>query len=265
MINKKFQTSHGFTIVELIVVIVVIGILAAISLVSYNGITSKAINASLQSDLTNTSTKLKIYSIKYGNYPLTMVSGDGNVTYCPTGPVDDDYCIKPSSGTSLSYRVTSQGFMLVATKGALAYSATEARGPVAGDPNWITIGTQKWATVNINVGTMINGVTEQTNNSTLEKYCYEDLESNCTADGALYQWGEAMQYVTSEGAQGVCPAGSHIPSDNDIKKLEVQLGMTQAQADLSGVNRGTDQGTKMKPSGISGLNIPLAGVRVIGG
>ena len=43
----------GFTIVELLIVIVVIAILAAITIVSYNGITQRAIDSSLQSDLRN--------------------------------------------------------------------------------------------------------------------------------------------------------------------------------------------------------------------
>jgi len=90
---------------------------------------------------------------------------------------------------------------------------------------WVTVGTQKWAKTNLNVGTMINGDKDQTNNSTLEKYCYDNLESNCTTYGGLYQWNEAMQYVTIEGAQGICPAGSHIPSDLEWQTLEIFLGM----------------------------------------
>jgi len=130
-----------------------------------------------------------------------------------------------------------------------------------GDANWLTIGTQVWAKYNLNVGTMITGTTNQTNNSILEKYCYNNTESYCTTNGGSYQWDEAMQYVNTEGAQGICPAGSHIPSDNDWKILEVQLGMTQAQADATGW-RGTDQGTQLKSGGSSGLGMPLAGYRL---
>lgn len=129
---------------------------------------------------------------------------------------------------------------------------------------WITIGTQKWANINLNVGTMITGDKDQTDNSILEKYCYDDDESNCTTYGALYQWNEAMQYVNTEGAQGICPDGSHIPSDNDWKILEMQLGMTADEADTI-MWRGTDQGTQLKPEGSSGLDIPFAGNRTTDG
>jgi len=51
-LNKlKYAFNRGFTIIELLVVIVVIGILAAITVVSYTGISQKAVAASLQSDL----------------------------------------------------------------------------------------------------------------------------------------------------------------------------------------------------------------------
>ena len=107
---------------------------------------------------------------------------------------------------------------------------------------------------------MITGATAQTNNAILEKYCYVDKESNCTIYGGLYQWSEAMQYVTTEGTQGICPAGSHVPSDNDWKILEMQLGMTQAQADVADW-RGTDQSTQLETGGSSGLNMLLGGYR----
>lgn len=32
---------------------------------------------------------------------------------------------------------------------------------------------------NLNVGTSIDGTSEQTNNSTIEKYCYNNIEANC--------------------------------------------------------------------------------------
>lgn len=50
--NKVWaQKQNGFTIVELLIVIVVIGILAAITIVSYNGIQDRARTAQLNADM----------------------------------------------------------------------------------------------------------------------------------------------------------------------------------------------------------------------
>ena len=62
LITKQYYIP-GFTIVELLVVIVVIGVLATITIVSYTGITQRAIISSLQSDLTNNSNQLKMFQI----------------------------------------------------------------------------------------------------------------------------------------------------------------------------------------------------------
>ena len=66
---------------------------------------------------------------------------------------------------------------------------------------------------NLNVGTRINGLQEQTNNGIIKKHCNGDLDSNCNVYGGLYQWDEAMQYVTTEGVKGICPTGWHLPTD----------------------------------------------------
>ncbi len=86
--------------------------------------------------------------------------------------------------------------------------------------NTVLIGEQCWFAENLNVGTKVTGVTTQTNNALIEKYCYDDSETICNTDGGLYQWDEAMQYVTTTGAQGICPDGWHIPTDTEWYTLE---------------------------------------------
>ena len=108
----------------------------------------------------------------------------------------------------------------------------------------VTIGAQTWMAENLNFGTRVDGGTTQTNNSIIEKHCYDNNDTNCTLDGALYQWDEMMQYVTTGGTQGICPTGWHLPTDGEWKTLEIALGMTQAQADAGGY-RGTDQGSQL--------------------
>jgi uncharacterized protein (TIGR02145 family) len=108
---------------------------------------------------------------------------------------------------------------------------------------------------NLNLGTMITSTTGgqlQTNNGTFEKYCYNNTLSFCETYGGLYEWNEAMQYVTAEGAQGICPAGWHIPADNEFKILEgavdSQYPVGDPEWDLLGW-RGLDAGSNLKEEG----------------
>ena len=90
----------------------------------------------------------------------------------------------------------------------------------------VRIGTQWWMSENLNYGTRINGSLNQTNNSIAEKYCFNNLESSCDTLGALYQWDEMMNYTAVRLNRGICPAGWHVPSDDEWKKLEIFLGMS---------------------------------------
>ncbi len=90
--------------------------------------------------------------------------------------------------------------------------------------NTVQIGTQCWFKENLNVGTMINGSNNQTNNGQIEKYCCYDEPANCTTYGGLYQWDEMMQYTTLQGTQGICPTGWHMPTDDEWIILTDFLG-----------------------------------------
>jgi len=70
----KFKFKPAFTIIELLVVIVIIGTLAAITIVSYSGITKRAASAALQSDLQSATTRLELTKSTTGSYPLDATS-----------------------------------------------------------------------------------------------------------------------------------------------------------------------------------------------
>lgn len=88
----------------------------------------------------------------------------------------------------------------------------------------VQIGTQCWMSQNLNIGTMINNYQYQEDNAVFEKYCYNNLESNCDVYGGLYQWSEMMQFSMTPGAQGICPAGWHLPTDEELTTLTTYLG-----------------------------------------
>lgn len=64
---------NGFTIVELLIVIIVIGILAAITVIVYVGMQNRANDTAVQSDLKSFAKKMELYKVDNGTYPA---SGD---------------------------------------------------------------------------------------------------------------------------------------------------------------------------------------------
>ena len=115
--------------------------------------------------------------------------------------------------------------------------------------NTVIIGTQCWMTENLkttkyNDNSDISNITENTIWATLTSDAYSFYENNNSYRepyGVLYNW-----YAVN--TKKLCPAGWHVPDDNEWKILEMYLGMTQNQADAEYL-RGTDEGSKLKEVG----------------
>jgi uncharacterized protein (TIGR02145 family) len=123
----------------------------------------------------------------------------------------------------------------------------------------VTIGTQTWTAENMRHtvaggGTFSNNILTDTDVLSYDN----DVNNDASGYGRLYNWKTAMNDSTTEGAQGICATGWHIPSDGDWKILEGVLGMSKAEQDREGL-RGTNQGTQLKVGGSSGFEARLAG------
>lgn len=97
--------TSGFTIVELLIVIVVIGILAAITIVAYNGVQNRARDTTAQSDLATNSRRMLSGHAINSAYPTTVETNSSN-----------DYKIKYAAGNYnlVSYCVSNTGFVMAA-------------------------------------------------------------------------------------------------------------------------------------------------------
>ena len=85
---KVNSYQKGFTIVELLIVIVVIGILAAIIIVTYNGIATHARDTRRLDELVGLGKVLEIYHAENGGYPRCDTTTGPNISYTPiTGTV----------------------------------------------------------------------------------------------------------------------------------------------------------------------------------
>ncbi len=117
----------------------------------------------------------------------------------------------------------------------------------------VQIGTQCWFKDNLDVGTFVSSTTTGSshsnvaNNSTIEKYCYNNDIANCAEYGGLYDWDEMMGYTTTPSAQGICPDGWHIPSDDEWIIM------------INGLGGSATAGGKMKEAGTAHWTSPNIG------
>lgn len=123
----------------------------------------------------------------------------------------------------------------------------------------VRIGEQVWMAENLDIGDMINGSLNGSDDKIIQKYCYQNKTENCDTYGAMYNWYELMQYATIENAGGVCPEGWHIPSDEDWKILERTLGMAEADVQLEADWRGKEEGGMLKDEGVNFWDGPNEG------
>lgn len=87
--------TKGFTIVELLIVITVIAILAAITIVAYNGVQERAQNVRRLSDIKSVQRVIEVYQTEHGTYPQTTTNPKAN--WRAADVLTDDDCSNGSS------------------------------------------------------------------------------------------------------------------------------------------------------------------------
>ena len=190
------------------------------------------------------------YDIYFGTEPTPpqIATGQTETTYNP-GTLENN--------TEYFWKIVAHDNHSNTTEGTVWSFTTEPEGPqpCPGVPtvtyegqvyNTILIGDQCWLKENLNVGTMINGTTNMTDNSIIEKYCFDNNPANCDEYGGLYQWNEIMEYyVTNNTIQGICPDDWHLPKDEEWTILTDFLG--------------GNAGGKMKETGTTHWTYPNTG------
>lgn len=111
---KWAKNKQGFTIVELLIVVVVIAILAAITIVSYNGIQNRAKTSALASELESATKFLEMEKIKsttdtYPDPATTTFPGSSGTVYSYILVNQNLYCVDASKGGITYGRVTGRG------------------------------------------------------------------------------------------------------------------------------------------------------------
>ena len=113
MLTRMMKKNEGFTLIELMIVIAIIGILAAIAIPQFSAYRQRSYNAAAEADLRNAATAQEAYYVDAQHYTGTI-----------TGLIGSTYGLYTSQGVSLTGGVTATQYIMTAfhSTGSKTYS-----------------------------------------------------------------------------------------------------------------------------------------------
>lgn len=301
----NLRKRSAFTLIELLIVVAIIGVLATLAIIALQNARSKSRDAKRIADIKQIQTSLELFFTDNGFYPTAVTStiASGSAVYMaalPTAPTPvDGSC----SSTTNAYTYSSDGstysisFCLGNPNSGLnAGTKIATRDGIsdgASTPPWscgeiliderdgkqyptVQLGSQCWIAKSLDYD---NGCSSKNwvNYSDVGWCgCFSLNASNCVTYGRLYQWSAAMNGTTTEGVQGICPTGWHLPTSNEYNTLETYTNSVpqyycnsspsytaKALASASGWSSGStcDAGNNQLTNNSTGFNAFPAGSR----
>lgn len=259
------QTNKGFTIVELIVIVIIIGILAAVTIVAYNGVQDRAKNASLQSRIHQASSELSSKFLLAGNTyaspsdfsSVTGLTSDANTTYTYVVSSDQqNYC--------LSARNNKTGESFAASNKAIAPASGQCATNYVLNPNLET-NLNNWGANAVNLTTQTDWAASGTRSM--------KATANTTATDSFIRYGSKTDLTgLTPGQTYSITATSHLETpalsgslDTRARQIRIfawngntatALGNSTAMPNTPGATA-TQSATFTIPAGSTGVEIRL--------
>ena len=185
---RFFRDNKAFTLVEIVIVIVVIGILSMIGFSSYGSVSSDAVKIVLKNDLDSTKKVIEQDFTKSGSYP-----GSGSAVNGGLGLVSD------SNVTQFSYLLHNQNYCLSATSkknNSIVYNVNSVNGKITsgecGNGGWSMIASETTSSCAVNLNNKI--------------YCWGTNYSGSLANGT--NGNNNLNYLPTATLSGALPSGA---------------------------------------------------------
>ena len=109
--KRIHENEKGFTLVELMIVIIILAVLTGIAVPSYMALRNRARESATESEMKNIATALELYQADNEAYPLTAAYPAGITGYMNPVPANDDWGngYAYASAAGASYTLTSTG------------------------------------------------------------------------------------------------------------------------------------------------------------
>lgn len=232
---SKQKNTSGFTIVELLIVVVVIAILAAITIVAYNGIQNRAKTSAAQSAVSQAVKKINLYAVDNGDqYPTSLaaagISNTDNLQYTGGGAT---FCVT-GTAQNISYYQTNANPTLVA--GACLGHGGNGTAPITNlvvNPNFASVAN--FATSTAGGQTSTNSI-QPTGGPTNGPY----FRRAYTATSTGYAGGvDIITMAVTSAAPGSAFAGSASVRSSKTQSVQLQIQWINSTAGSSGTTNGS--------------------------
>ena len=143
--RARHGRDSGFTLIELMVVVIIVGILAAIALPSYAEYVRRSKISEAISNLSDMRTRLEQFFLDNRTYPTSCSSADTSTTNIKLSPAQKYFAVTCSNLTATTYLVTATGQPGQGMAASFVYTINQANARTSAGPGGQYTSASCWA------------------------------------------------------------------------------------------------------------------------
>ena len=143
--RTRYQRDGGYTLIEVMVTVVIVGILAAIALPSYSDYVQRSKISEAITNLSDMRTRLEQYFLDNRAYPTSCVASGAVAPQINKPPAQKYFAISCAFGTPTTYTITATGVPAEGMAAAFVYTIDQSNVRTSTGPSGTYHSTNCWA------------------------------------------------------------------------------------------------------------------------